>query len=77
MRWVGHVARVRDRYVQGFRGETLKAKRSHGTPRHRWEDNIKVNATEICREGVDWIDLARIRWWDVVNGVPIKLGVIP
>jgi hypothetical protein len=54
-----------------YRG-TLKAKRSFGTPRHRWEDNTKMNATEICTEGVDWIDLARVRWWDLVNGVPIK-----
>ena len=67
---------MRDRYVQGFRGETLKAKRSLVMPRHRWEDNIKMNATDICREGVDWIDLARVRWWNLVKGVPIKLGGI-
>jgi hypothetical protein len=64
---------MRDRYIQGFRGKTLK---SLGTPKHKWEDNIKMHATEICREGVDWIDLARARWRDLVNGVPIKLGGI-
>jgi hypothetical protein len=33
---------------------------------------FEMNATEKCGEGVDWIDLARVRWWDLVNGLPIK-----
>jgi hypothetical protein len=28
------------------------------SPRHRWEDNIKLNHKEIRWEGMDWIHLA-------------------
>ena len=35
-----------------------------------------MNATEICREGVEWRDLARVRLWDFVNEGAIKLGGI-
>jgi hypothetical protein len=30
-------------------------KRPHGTPRHRWEDNIKMDLGKIKCEGVGWI----------------------
>jgi hypothetical protein len=41
------------------------------TPRHRWEDNIKMNLREIRWGGMDWIDLAedRDQWQDLVNTV--------
>jgi hypothetical protein len=29
-----------------------------GRPRHRWEDNFKMNKREIGLEGVDWFQLA-------------------
>jgi hypothetical protein len=32
-----------------------------GRPRHRWEDNIKMDLREIGRDGVDWIGLAQDR----------------
>jgi hypothetical protein len=40
-------------------------------PRHRWEDNLKVNLKSIWFEGVDWIQLAqdRFQWWAPVNNV--------
>jgi hypothetical protein len=28
-------------------------------PRHKWEDNIKINLKEIRLEGVDWIHMAQ------------------
>jgi hypothetical protein len=33
-------------------------------PRHRWEDNIKMDLREVGWEGADWIALAqdRDRW---------------
>jgi hypothetical protein len=31
------------------------------TPRHRWEDNIKVDIRQIGQGGMDWIDLAQNR----------------
>jgi hypothetical protein len=36
-----------------------KGKRPFGRPRHRWEDNIKMDLREIRLEGVDWIDLVQ------------------
>jgi hypothetical protein len=48
-----------------------EGKRPLGRPRHRWEDGIKVDLTEIGCEGVEWIELAqdRDRWRAVVNAV--------
>ena len=40
-------------------------------PRHRWEDNIKMDLVEVGCGVVDWIDLAqdRDRWLALVNAV--------
>ena len=48
-----------------------EGKRSLGRPRHRGEDNIKMDLQEVGCEGVDWIDVAqdRDRWWALVNVV--------
>jgi hypothetical protein len=42
-----------------------------GRPRHRWEDNIKMDLGEIGFGDVDWIHLAqdRDRWRALVNMV--------
>jgi len=39
-------------------------KRPLGRPRHRWEDNIKMDLQEVGCGGVDWIELVqdRDRW---------------
>jgi hypothetical protein len=71
MRWVGHVARlgeVRGAYILVGRPEE---RRPLGTPRHRWEDNIKMDLREIGFGDVDWIHLAqdRDRWRALVNMV--------
>jgi len=39
MRWVGHVACTGSR-------EVFEGKRPLGRPRHRWEDNIKMDLRE-------------------------------
>jgi len=41
-----------------------------GTPKHRWEDNIKMDLWEVGGGG-DWIELAqdRDRWRALVNMV--------
>jgi len=51
--------------------EKPKGKRPLGRPRHRWEDNIKMDFQELGCGGVDWIELAqdRDRWWALVNVV--------
>jgi len=38
-------------------------------PRHRWEDNIKMDLHEVRCGGMDWIALAqdRDRWRALVN----------
>jgi hypothetical protein len=36
-----------------------EGKRPLGRPRHRWEDNIKLNLGEIGNDGANWIQLAQ------------------
>jgi hypothetical protein len=38
-----------------------ETKRPHGRPRHRWEDNIRIDLRQIGQEGVDWIHVAQNR----------------
>jgi hypothetical protein len=40
-------------------------------PRHRWEDNIKMDVREIRFDGANWIQLAldRVHWRAFVNTV--------
>jgi hypothetical protein len=48
-----------------------EGKRPLGRPRHRWEDNIKMDLREIGNYGPNWIQLAqdRVQWWAFVNTV--------
>ena len=71
MRWAGHVARMGEgRGVHRVLGGKPKGKRLLGRPRHRWEDNIKMDLQEVGGGG-DWMELAedRDRWWALVNMV--------
>ena len=45
MRWAGHVARMRKKCIKGFARKSW-GKKFAGSPRHRWEDNI--------RKGMGW-----------------------
>jgi len=47
-----------------------EGKRPLGRPRHRWEDNIKMDLREVGGVG-DWMELAqdRDRWRALVNTV--------
>jgi hypothetical protein len=49
-----------------------EGKRSHGGPRHRWEDRIRMDLREIV-----WIQLAqdRDRWRALVNAA-MKLWIM-
>jgi hypothetical protein len=64
MRWVGHVTHLGG-WGEVFTGIWL------GRPRHRWEDNIKMDLWEIGINGANWIHLAlnRVQWWACVNMV--------
>ena len=72
MNWMGHVARVGERRgVYRVLVGKPEGKKPLGRPRHRWEDNIKMDLQEVGCEGVDFIKLAqdRDRWQAVVNAV--------
>ena len=48
MRWAGHVARMGERKgVYSVLVGKLEVKRPLGRPRHRWEDNIKLDLQEV------------------------------
>jgi hypothetical protein len=56
-----------------------ECKRPLGRPRHRWEDNIKMNLREMGIDGANWIQLAqdRVQWWAENSNEPsgsIKKG---
>ena len=72
MRWAGHVALMEER--RGVYTVLLgksEVKRPLGRPRHRWEDNIKMDLQEVGCGVMDWIELAqdRNRWRTLVNGL--------
>ena len=72
MRWAGHVARTGERRgVYRVLVRKPEGKRPLGRPRHRWDDNIKMDLQEVGCGGMDWIELAqdRDRWRALVNVV--------
>ena len=46
-------------------------KRPLWRPRHKWEDNIKMDLQEVRCGGIDWIDLTldSYRWRALVSAV--------
>jgi len=56
MRWARHVARVGERrgVYRSLVGKP-EGKRPLVRPRHRWEDNIKMDLQEVGCGGMDWI----------------------
>jgi hypothetical protein len=72
MRSAGHVARMgakRGAY-RSLVGRP-EGRRPLGRPRHRWEDNIKMDLRAAGWVGMNWIELAqdRDRWRALVNAV--------
>jgi hypothetical protein len=72
MRWAGNVARMGERrgLYRLLVGKPM-GKRPLGRPRHRWEEDIKMDLQEVGCGGLDWIDLAQYsdRWRALVNAV--------
>jgi hypothetical protein len=72
MRWVGHVARMGEgRGVHRVLVGKPEGRRPLGRPRHRWEDNIKMDLLEVGGTCGDWMELAqdRDRWRTLVGTV--------
>jgi hypothetical protein len=72
MRWVGHVVHMGEgRGAYRILVGRPEGRRPLGRPRHRWEDNIKMDLQEVGWAGMDWIDMAqdRDRWRALVNAV--------
>jgi hypothetical protein len=70
MRWAGHVARVGEgRGVYRVLVGKSEGRRPLGRPRHRWEDNIRMDLREVGCGYVDWIELPqdRDRWRALVS----------
>jgi hypothetical protein len=46
-------------------------KRPRGKTRPRWEDNIRMDLTEVGWEGANWMNLVQDRdnWWTFVSEV--------
>jgi len=61
MRWMGHAALMGERRG-AYRVLVGKpeGKRPLGRPRHRWEDNIKMDLQEVGCEDMNWIDLGQV-----------------
>jgi hypothetical protein len=71
MRWAGHVARMGEGTgVHRVLAGKPEGKRSLGRPRHRWEDNIKVDL-EVGGGCGDWMEWAqdRDRWRALLSTV--------
>jgi len=72
MRWVEHVARLKERRgVYRVLVGKPEGKSPLGRSRRRWKDNIKTDIQEVGCGGMVWIDQAqnRDRWWVFVNAV--------
>ena len=72
MRWAGHVERIGEgRRVHRVLVGKPEGKRPVGRPRHRREDNIKMDLQEVGGGCGDWMELVqdRERWRALVSTV--------
>ncbi|KAJ4444371.1 hypothetical protein ANN_06163 [Periplaneta americana] len=72
LRWAGHVARMGEsRNAYRVLVGRPEGKRPLGRPRHRWEDNIKMDLREVGYDDREWINLAQDRdqWRAYVRAV--------
>jgi len=72
MRRAGNVARMGESgdVYRIFVGKP-EGNRSLGKPRHKWEENIKMDFEDVEFEGTEWIVVAqdRDKWRALVNAV--------
>ena len=72
-----HVARMEQfRNAHRVSVGKLESKRSLGRPKHRWEDNIKMDLREVGCDPREWIALAEDRdQWRAYVRVVMNLRV--
>ena len=77
MNWLRRVACMGERRgVYRILMGKPEGRRSLGRPRHRWEDNIKMDLQEMVCGSIDWIDLAEVRdRWRALVKVVMNLRV--
>ena len=64
MRWAGHVACMGEgKGVHRVLVVKPEGKRPLGRPRHRWEDNIKMDLQEVGSSCGGWIGTGGGRLW--------------
>ena len=77
LRWAGHVARMEEGR-SAFKILTGKptGKISFGEAKHRWEDNIRMDLTEIGIITKTWVDSAHDRdYWKALVNEALNLRV--
>ena len=77
LRWAGHVARMEEG-GSAFKILTGKptGKRPLGSPRRRWEDNIRMDLEEICINVGNWVDSIQNRdYWRALVNAKLNLRV--
>ena len=73
LRWASHVARMEEgRSAFKILTDKPKGKR----PRHRWEDNIRIDLEEIGINVGNWVDSAQDRnYWRTLVNAALNLRV--
>ena len=61
LRWTGHLARIEEGSSFIILTGTPAGKRSLRRPRRRWEDNIRMDLTEMGIKTRNWVDSAQDR----------------
>ena len=64
LRWAGHFARMEEgRASFNILIGKPTGKRPLGRPRHKWEDNIRIDLREIGFNTRNWVDSAQGRYY--------------
>ena len=54
--WAGHIARIEENRAHSKYELVNLQERPLGRPRHRWEDNIRIDVKEIGANTRNWIN---------------------
>jgi len=66
-----------EKCTKDFGRKTWKGEKTVGRPRHRWEDNIRMDLSQIGWDVMDWMHLVQDRdWWRALEKTVINLRVL-